>query len=319
MKKSSAKTRLFFATDIHGSEVCWRKFLNAGKHYETDVIVLGGDMTGKALVPIVEAGGHWTASLFDVPRELHSDDEVLEFEEAVRRRGYYPFRTTRDEIEALEADEALREQIFRDQMLATVEKWMALADERLADEEIRCYVCPGNDDRFEVDEVIANAKRVELAEGKVLEIDGFQIASTGWSNRTPWETYREEDEGQLATRIENVVSHVTTPPERTIYSFHCPPHGSGLDDAPELAEDLTPKAGSRALVSMGSTAVRQAIEKGQPALSLHGHVHEARGTARLGQTLSINPGSSYEEGQLLGALIDLDGGKRVKRFLLTSG
>ena len=48
--------RVFFATDIHGSDVCWRKFLNSGKHYDADAIVLGGDMTGKALIPMVDAG-----------------------------------------------------------------------------------------------------------------------------------------------------------------------------------------------------------------------------------------------------------------------
>ena len=318
-KKSGSKTRLFFATDIHGSETCWRKFLNSATHYEADVIVLGGDMTGKALVPIVDLGGRWEATLSGVPRKLDSEDEVVEFEEAVKRRGYYPFRATPDELAELESDESKRDRLFHEHMLATVERWMALADERLNGSDVRCYVCPGNDDQFEVDEIIAAAKRVELAEGRVMEFGEYQMASTGWANRTPWETYREEDESQLAKRIENVVSRITAPPEKTIYAFHCPPHGSGLDDAPELTEDLTPKHGSRALVSVGSTAVREWIEKGQPAVSLHGHIHEARGTARIGQTLSINPGSSYEEGQLLGALVDLDGGKRVKRFLLTSG
>ena len=319
LKKKPGHQRLFFATDIHGSEVCWRKFLNAGKHYEADVIVLGGDMTGKALVPIVDTGHGWDASLSGIDHSLRTEDEVVEFEDNVRRRGYYPVRTTPEGLAELEAREELREQLFREHMLATVERWMALADERLADGDIRCYVCPGNDDQFEIDEVIAAAAHVELAEGRVVGFGEFQMASTGWSNPTPWRTYREEDETHLSQRIQNVVANVTAPPERTIYAFHCPPHRSGLDDTPELTEDLTVKAGSRALVPVGSTAVRDAIERGQPALSLHGHIHEARGTARIGQTLSINPGSSYEEGQLLGALIDLDGGKRVKRFLLTSG
>jgi Icc-related predicted phosphoesterase len=66
--------------------------------------------------------------------------------------------------------------------------------------------------------------------------------------------------------------------------------------------------------------VREAIEEGQPALSLHGHIHEARGNTRIGRTLCINPGSSYEQGQLLGAVVDLDSKKKkIKRFVLTSG
>jgi Icc-related predicted phosphoesterase len=312
--------RLFFATDIHGSDTCWRKFLNSGKHYDADVIVLGGDMTGKALIPVVDAGGgRWYATLLENRHEMNGEDEAREFEEAVSRRGYYPFRTTPDELRELQGDEERTTQLFHDLMLARVESWTALADERLEGSGLRCFVCPGNDDQFEVDEILARAKHVEACEGRVVEIDGYQLASTGWSNRTPWDTYREEDEPQLAERIEKVVSEVTAPAERTIFSFHCPPYGSGLDEAPELTEDMRLKHAGRAPVPLGSTAVRDAIERHQPALSLHGHIHESRGNARIGRTLSINPGSAYEQGELLGAVVDLEGGKKVKRFVLTSG
>jgi Icc-related predicted phosphoesterase len=312
--------RLFFATDIHGSETCWRKFLNSGKHYGADVLVLGGDMTGKALVPLVDdGGGNWHATLLENRHELAGEEEAAAFEEAVKRRGYYPFRTTRDELDEYEADPERADRFFHEQMLATVERWMALADERLEGTGIRAFVCPGNDDQFDIDEVLASARRVELAEGRVVEIDGFQMASTGWANVTPWKTYREEDEPDLAKRIDQVASQVTAPPERTIFSLHCPPHGSGLDDAPELTEDMELKHAGHAPVPCGSTAVREAIERFQPALSLHGHIHEARGSARIGNTLCINPGSSYEQGELLGALIEMDGGKKIKNFVLTSG
>jgi len=312
--------RLFFATDIHGSDTCWRKFLNSGKHYDADVIVLGGDMTGKALVPVVDAGGGRAyATLLENRHEMNGEEEVRKFEDAVSRRGYYPFRTTPDELRELQADEERTTQLFHDLMLARVESWTALADERLEGSGLRCFVCPGNDDQFEVDEILARAKHVEACEGRVVEVDGYQLASTGWANRTPWDTYREEDEPELGKRIEKVVSEVTAPPERTIFSFHCPPYGSGLDEAPELTEDMRLKMAGRAPVPLGSTAVRDAIERHQPALSLHGHIHESRGNARIGRTLCINPGSSYEQGELLGAVVDLEGGKKVKRFVLTSG
>jgi Icc-related predicted phosphoesterase len=312
--------RLFFATDIHGSDTCWRKFLNSGKHYDADVIVLGGDMTGKALVPVVDAGGGRAyATLLENRHEMNGEEEVRKFEDAVSRRGYYPFRTTPDELRELQADEERTTQLFHDLMLARVESWTALADERLEGSGLRCFVCPGNDDQFEVDAILARAKHVEACEGRVVEVDGYQLASTGWANRTPWDTYREEDEPELGKRIEKVVAEVTAPPERTIFSFHCPPYGSGLDEAPELTEDMRLKMAGRAPVPLGSTAVRDAIERHQPALSLHGHIHESRGNARIGRTLCINPGSSYEQGELLGAVVDLEGGKKVKRFVLTSG
>jgi Icc-related predicted phosphoesterase len=312
--------RLFFATDIHGSETCWRKFLNSGAHYGADVLVLGGDMTGKALVPIVDdGGGRWHATLLENREELEGEDEVGQFEKMVRQRGYYPFRTSPEELREYEADPGRADRFFHEQMLATVERWMALADERLEGTGIGCFVCPGNDDQFDIDPVIEGARRVSLAEGRIVELDGFQMASTGWSNITPWRTYREEDEPQLGERIERVVSQLTAPPERTIFSFHCPPYGSGLDDAPELTEDMRLKHAGHAPVPCGSRAVREAIEHHQPALSLHGHIHEARGNARLGRTLCINPGSAYEQGELLGAVVDLEGGKKVKNFVLTAG
>jgi uncharacterized protein len=312
--------RLFFATDVHGSQTCWRKFLNSGKHYDADVIVLGGDMTGKALVPIVHDGGdRWHATLLENRHDLDGEEEVAKFEDAVSRRGYYPFRTTPEEVHELSQDEARANDLFHELMLKRVEEWIALADERIAGTGLRCFVCPGNDDQFEVDEIIGRARHVEACEGRVVDMEGFQMASTGWANRTPWNTYREEDEEDLAARIEAVVAGVTAPPERTIFSFHCPPYGSGLDEAPKLTEDMRLEHAGRAPVPAGSTAVREAIERHQPALSLHGHIHEGRGNARIGRTLCINPGSSYEQGELLGAVVDIDGGKKVKRFVLTSG
>ncbi len=317
---SGPQTRIYFATDIHGSEVCWRKFLNAGKHYEADVMVLGGDMTGKALVPIVEREkGRWQASLLENRYDFGSEDELTEFEDSVRRRGYYPFRADPDEMAELESDEKKRDELFHREMLGTIERWMDMADERLEGTDIKCFVSPGNDDQFEVDEIVANAKRVELAEGRVVEFGEYQMVSTGWANRTPWDTYREEDEDVLGERLRKMTSRVSVSPEYTIYNFHCPPYGSGLDDAPELTEDLRPKHGGRSIVPVGSKAVREAIEEGQPALALHGHIHEAKGNTRIGNTLCINPGSSYEQGQLLGAVVNLEGGKKVKRFVLTSG
>jgi uncharacterized protein len=312
--------RLFFATDIHGSETCWKKFLNCGEHYEADVVILGGDMTGKALVPIVDdGGGRWHATLLENRNDLKSEEEVKAFEDAVMRRGYYPFRTTPDELAELSASEERWHALFDQHMIGTVERWMQMADDKLAGTGIRVFVCPGNDDQFEIDEVVEAARTVELGEGKVVEIDGFQMASSGWANRTPWDTYREEDEPDLEKRIETMLVGVTTDPEHTIFSLHCPPYGTGLDDAPQLTAEMDLRDAGRSTVPVGSTAVRKAIEEHQPALSLHGHIHEARGTYRLGRTLCINPGSSYEQGQLLGAVIDIDGKKKVKKFVLTSG
>src|SRR3954462_12063789 len=311
--------RLFFATDIHGSETCWRKFLNSGEHYKADVVILGGDMTGKALVPIVDdGGGRWHATLLENRNELEGEDAVREFEEAVQRRGYYPFRTTPEDLAALSASEEKWHALFDQHMIGTVERWMQMADERLAGKGIGVFVCPGHDDQLEIDEVGEAANTVELGEGRVVEIDGFQLASSGWANRTPWDTYREEDEDALLERFERMISDVTTDPEHTIFSLHCPPYNTGLDEAPQLTADMSLKDEGRATVPVGSTAGRQVIERYQPALALHGHIHEARGTHRLGKTLCINPGSSYEQGQLLRAPGPVDAQEKEEEKLLVA-
>jgi uncharacterized protein len=312
--------RLFFATDIHGSEICWKKFINAAKFYEANVIVLGGDMTGKALVPIVTLpDGTWKATLLQQEFILRSEEDVLDIERRVASRGYYPFRTTPDQIAEFAADPAKVDAFFHQQMLAGVERWMALADERLAGTGIRCFVSPGNDDGFEIDEVIARSRYVELAEARCVELgEGFSMISTGWANVTPWQTYRELPEPELAKRIDSMIP-AGIDMRRTVFNFHCPPYGSGLDDAPQVDENLNVKNAGQVLVPVGSTAVRDAIKRYQPILSLHGHIHEGKGTARIGKTLAINAGSMYEQGVLQGAVVDLDQRKGIRSYTLTTG
>lgn len=108
-------------------------------------------------------------------------------------------------------------------------------------------------------------------------------------------------------------------PQRAIFNFHLPPFGSKLDEAPALDEKLRPMHGSRAMRPVGSTAVRDAINRYQPLLSLHGHIPESKGATKLGRTLAINPGSGYEEGILMAAIIELDARKGVTSHQLVSG
>jgi hypothetical protein len=97
-----ARFTIYFAMDIHGSETCFRKFLNAGAFYGVDALVLGGDVAGKGLIPIVQdVGGVWETTLFGKPVRLGSDDDLAEFERRMRLQGFYPYRTTTDEAAEL--------------------------------------------------------------------------------------------------------------------------------------------------------------------------------------------------------------------------
>ena len=312
-------TTLFFATDVHGSDICWKKFISAAKFYGADVLVLGGDMTGKALVPIIARGNSThTAILLEQEFTLEGEGEVQDMEKKIKSRGYYPIRTTPDEIAHLNQTPERVHEIFLSEALKTAQQWMDYAAEKLSGSGIRVFASPGNDDQFEVDEIIRNSGVVELVEGQVVELDSHhEMISSGWSNRTPWNTYREADEDDLAARYRAMTGRLKNP-RNAIFNIHVPPFASKLDEAPELDENLRPRYAGNALRAVGSTAVRAAIEKHQPLLGLHGHIHEGRGTSRIGRTLCINPGSMYEQGVLLGALVKL-GRDKIESYVLTHG
>jgi uncharacterized protein len=313
--------RIFYVTDLHGSEICWKKFLNAGAFYRADVVILGGDVTGKAMVPIVQkANGTYDASLQDHRQTLDTEAEVVEFEKRVMNRGYYPIRVSDEEYVAMQEDPELVDKRFKEVMLDGTARWIDMAEDKLAGTGIRAIACPANDDMFEIDDLLAHASLVETGdEDHPIEIDGFKIISMGWTNPTPWHTFREEPEEGIAKRIETALQHADDP-STTIFNFHAPPFGSKLDNAPALNDDLTYKAGGQALGPVGSTSVRDAIAAYQPMLSLHGHIHESKGASRIGSTLALNPGSSYEEGILQAAIVNIDTKKRkVKNYQLVNG
>lgn len=304
-------TRIFYATDVHGSEVCWMKFVNAGKFYKANVVVLGGDITGKAIIPLIRRGVNYEAS-FEGRKWVSPAEKVDELEKTIRGKGYYPYRTNADEVEELKSDSKRRDELFLELMTQTLRRWMRIADERLKNTGIKCFICPGNDDMFEIDPIMEESEFVKHAGNKIVAVDDHhEMISLGWTNPTPWNTFKECSEEELCEKIEKLVSQVKDI-DNSIFNLHAPPYGSGLDEAPEIDETLKQK--SRVLVPVGSTAVRDAIEKYQPLLGLHGHIHEAKAFTKIGRTLCINPGSSYERGILLGVLINVDE-KSVKSYL----
>jgi Icc-related predicted phosphoesterase len=273
------------------------------------------------MVPIVQhADGTWAASLQDHLERLETQGEVEEFEKRVMNRGYYPLRVSEEEYRALQADTDLVDKRFKEVMLEGTERWIAMAEDKLGGTGIRVVACPANDDMFEIDDLLAGARVVETGdEDHPIDLDGFTMVSMGWTNPTPWHTFREAEEPELERRIERALQ-AAEDPKRTIFNFHAPPYGSRLDTAPALNEDLSYVSGGQALRPVGSTSVRDAIKRFQPLLSLHGHIHESKGAVRLGSTLALNPGSSYEEGILQAAIVDVDPRKqKVRNYLLVNG
>jgi Icc-related predicted phosphoesterase len=276
--------------------------------YKADVALLAGDLTGKAIVPIVQNNGRYESELFGVHRTARSDEELATLERDIADVGYYSFVTSAAEAERLSTDEAERDELLGRLMGERVAAWLQLATERLADSNVPLYMIPGNDDEFVIDHVLDEPGWAPVnADGKVLEMPGgLQLLASGWSNHTPWKTPREETEDELYARLDALAQQVRDP-RRAVFMIHVPPYDSGLDTAPILDENLRPtvSAGDVLRGPVGSTAVRKLIETYQPVLSVHGHIHEAGGERRIGNTLCINPGSEANAGILRGYLVDI--------------
>jgi len=286
--------------------------------YKADVALVAGDLTGKAIVPIIEGDRRYEAELFGVGRSARNDEELAQLERDIADVGYYSFVASRDDAERIAADEGERDALLHRLMNERVEAWMRLATERLADSDVPLYLIPGNDDDFGIDPILDSDEfRPVNADGKVLDIPGgLQLLSYGWSNETPWKTPREVPEDELYRRLDELAEQVDDA-RRAVFMIHVPPHDSGLDTAPILDENLRPtvSAGDVLRGPVGSTAVRRLIEERQPVLSVHGHVHESGGERKIGRTVCVNPGSEANHGILLGYLVDIgeDGIELVQR------
>jgi Icc-related predicted phosphoesterase len=313
------RTKLYFATDIHGSEQCFRKFLNAGVAYGPDVMVLGGDVAGKAIQAIDDlGGGRYRTRFRGTTHEIDGAEQLAGVERMISDLGYYPWRCEPGELEARIGDGSVDE-VLDTLMLQRLEAWMQLADERLRPRGIPAYWMLGNDDPPLLADALERAPWGEHAEGRVLDLGEYTLVSYGYSNRTPWDSYRELPEEELARHYDELFARVADP-SRAVFNAHPPPYGTGLDDAPMLDEELTVRqqAGQVKLGPVGSTAVRNAIERYQPIASLHGHVHESAGFRRIGRTMAVNPGSDYGTGALNGVLVTLSKDK-LKSHQLVRG
>ncbi len=313
--------RLYYASDVHGTEKLWRKFLNAAAFYKADILIMGGDLTGKVLVPLVEKKpGYWIARLSGKEQNAKGEEQLLELERRIRLNGFYPIRCSVEDFSLLSADESYRNQRFREAMLAELQRWLDLAHDKLTDSGVTCYIMPGNDDEWDIDAVLDGAPLPVVSCGdRVVEADGVQILSSAWTNPTPWDSPRELPEEELAERLEKLAAELTSD-RPAIFNLHCPPYDSGLDRAPQLTDDLrvVTEGGGPKIVPVGSTAVRELIERHQPLLALHGHIHESRATVEIGRTLCVNPGSAYAEGVLDGVVVDVDR-DGISSYQLVSG
>ncbi|MGH7764107.1 MAG: metallophosphoesterase family protein [Candidatus Dormibacteraceae bacterium] len=310
--------RIFFATDVHGSDRCFRKFLAAASTYGAEVLILGGDITGKGLVPIRSENGTLAATVkgesVAVPK---GDEDRLKAE--INRLGFYSVIVDGDELQRLDADQPHRDAVFKQEIVRQIEGWCRLADERLVP-SVRCIITPGNDDPLEIDAVLHAAPRIDCPEGELFELGPALLASCGDVTPTPWNTEREFSEEELGRRLARILDTVPAG-RKVVANFHNPPYSSGLDFAAELDETLLPvlRGGRPSIIPVGSKAVREVIKRYRPVVGLHGHIHESKAAQKIGSTMCLNPGSDYSADLLRGAIVDLAEDGSFMDFLFTAG
>lgn len=309
--------KIYFTSDIHGSEKCFRKFLNAAAYYKADVVILGGDITGKMVIPIVSQGaGRYTTSFHGDTISIDGPTELEEIQKKIKYAGYYPYVCQQDEVEHLAGNAEATDELFNQVMMRSITEWIEMAEKKFRSTGIQCFMSPGNDDILRLDPILNGSDYIVCPDDKIVDVAGYEMLSYGWVNETPWDSPRESSDEALGVEIQKLARQLKNP-GKSIFNLHAPPYNTGLDIAPVLDQNFKPvvAGGEIQTTPVGSKSVRTAIEQYQPLLAMHGHIHESRASVRLGRSLSLNPGSEYGEGILHGAVVTLTP-KGVKNHLL---
>jgi len=320
MKKEENIIRIFFTADIHNSELVFRKILSIPSLYNPDVMIISGDLTGKAIVPIIKKeDGSYICTFQGEKHVMKNEKEVKEFETKLLNKGIYPHICSKEEVVELQNDQAKLDALFKKLTVKRIEYWVRELEEKVP-ENVMVLMMPGNDDIWEIDEIISSSKRVINPLKKVVNMEyGYQIISLDYVNPTPWNTPREADENEIMKMLEKYLEKIENT-GKVICNFHCPPDNTNIDLAPKLDKKLRPvyKFGELELQHVGSKSIRKFMEKYSPLLGLHGHIHEAEGYDKVGRTLVINPGSQYSAGMLKGIIVDLDRNGIIRWFKIGS-
>ncbi|MCH4815439.1 MAG: metallophosphoesterase [Saccharolobus sp.] len=311
---STTNLRILFSSDLHASYTVFKKFINAGKIYKVNALIIGGDIAGKTLLPIIDLGNN----NYNIQDKIITSSELNSFIERFKSEGIYYAILSKNEYEEASQNKKAQDELFKKAIIATIREWMKIAEERLKDYKIPIFINLGNDDPEYLFEVLKESEIFKVGEGEVFDFKGYEIISYGYVNPTPWNTFREKKEEEIYNDLSKIVSKITNY-SKAIYNFHAPPYNTNLDNAPLLDENLKPivKGGEIVYTHVGSKSIRRIIEETNPLLGLHGHIHESRGFDKVNNTVVINPGSEYNSGLLHAALVILEGESiKAHQFIL---
>lgn len=313
--ETKSQFKILYTSDVHGSEVTFKKFLNAGKMFKVDALIIGGDIAGKALIPIIDLGN----GKYDIQGTEVGREGLETIKQRIRNEGNYYVVVDKKGFEELNYDKRKVDETFKTAMIERLREWIKIAEERYKGTNIPIYVNLGNDDPTYLFDIIDESSVMRRTEGFIIPLGKYEMISFGYVNPTPWNTPREMSEEELYSNMKSMVEKLSNP-NLAIYNFHAPPYGTNLDNAPLLDKTLKPvvKGGEIVMTHVGSKAVRSIIEEYKPLMGIHGHIHESRGFDRVAGTLVLNPGSEYNTGVFHGVYIVLEG-EKVKTHQFITG
>lgn len=311
-------TKILFFTDVHGSEIVLRKALNATIIYKVNILIHGGNISGKYIVPVFKINDNLYETNI-LGENLKAP--IKEIESRIDRIGGYLYLTTKEEWDDLIKDQKTMDKIYLDLAKIKLKNWIKLAEDNLKPKNIKFYANIGNDDHEDLEKIIEESNYVINPNKKLIKLDpNHEMISLSYANLTPWNCYGDRDEDYLFRVLDELAKKLENP-SMSVFNFHCPPFGTKIDLAPKLDKDLKPiyiAGGEPEFSHVGCKSVREIIEKYQPLISLHGHIHESNGFEKIGKTMSFNTGSEYTASIFKGLLVNLSENK-LESYMFISG
>jgi len=314
-----AITRYLFASDMHASDLAFRKFISVALQYKVNVAVTD-ELTGKFIIPALKQKDGSVQFVFrDETVTARTEAEQKTEENKAANVGNYVYYCTPEEYEEMKSGTEGQDKLFKTLVCERLRRWTKFAEEKLKGKVDAVIMMPGNDDEPYLDDVLAESKWITNPDGKVIKLLGNEVLASGLANMTPWKCPRDVEEDVLEQELEKLCAQITDW-KHAIMITHCPPYDTKIDKAPKLDAkfNVVYSGGSPVMIPVGSTSVRKVVEKYQPLLGLHDHLHEGKGIDHIGRTTLINSGSEYYKGLLSAALVNLEDDKvKGYMFLIT--
>jgi uncharacterized protein len=300
--------RCLIASDLHGSNACFKKLVALADEVRADICVVAGDISGKrAIIGYPENQEHIRFHEDGRNHTVRMDEfEVLRAQWG--NIGIYGIRV-KDDVPSV--DEVRLESEAKRLRLT---QWLDFAKKRFAPAGRRLFIMPGNDDSPDVVETLNFHNWATNIDDNVVRVGDYALGGLGYSNPTPWQTYRELSESQLSSKL-NSLAAALGDCDFPLVAIHVPPLDSGLDLAPEVVRLKNGEFATRPgrSIHVGSSEVHKFVTSFQPILLACGHCHDSAGFRFIGKSLCLNAGSVFQIGTLNAALVILERGS-VKGF-----